>query len=568
MSLATLPKTVRTFARLRIIAQVLSKHGFGHFVDRLQLGRYLSMTRLLRREKRVEEPEELHPLEVIGNRLVRVCEELGPTFVKLGQIASTRADLLPPQILAALEKLQTQVTPFPTEQAKRIFHKDTGATVETAFQEFCDEPFASGSIGQVHRAVTTDNQQVVVKIKRPGIEQIIQLDIYVLKFLADQAEALFPEMRPYRPKMLVEEFTQTIQRELDFINEASATTRFSAAFKDDPDITTPQVRWDLTGTNVLTLEYLEGTRFRDVFNGRGAECDRPALARKLADCFLNQFFELGLFHADPHPGNLLIRPPNGIILIDFGMVGEVDDDLAERLVIGIVAVVRKEVDVVIDILADLGAIGPQTDRAVLARDLRGFLEKYYGLPLRRLDMSTIFAELIDTVRRNDVTLPRDFVAVFKSLGIASGVVLQLDPELNLAELLQPKLSGLIRERFSTRRLLRIAGVSTWHIASILRDAPRLIRELMRGMGRGRFQVNIKHDNLDALGKELDRASNRLAFSIIMASTVVGSAMILSLGADFTLFGLEIRYLGFLGFALSLFMAVLLVLAVIRSGKLS
>lgn len=568
MSLATLPKTVRTFARLRVIAQVLSKHGFGHFVDRLQLGRTLSTTRLLRRRKPIEEPEELDPLTVIGHRFVRVCEELGPTFIKLGQVASTRADILPPQILTALEKLQTDVKPFPTEQAKRIFAKDTGSTVDEAFRAFTDRPFASGSIGQVHRAVTADGQEVVVKIKRPGIEQVIQLDIYVLRFLAEQAEAMFPELRPYHPKLLIEEFTQALQRELDFINEASATSRFHDAFKEDPDITTPQVRWDLTATNVLTLEYLDGIHLRDVVKGDAPACDRPALARKLSECFLRQFLELGLFHADPHPGNLLIRSPGGIILIDFGIVGQISEDSVERLVIGIVAAVKKEVEVLIDIFADLGAIGPDTDRLTLARDLRVLIDKYDGLPIRRLDMTTTFRELIETVRRNDVTLPRDFVAMFKSLGVVSGVILQLDPELNLAELLQPKLSTLIRERFSSRRLLRIAGVSTYHIASILRDAPRLVRELMRGMGRGRFQVNIKHENLDSLGRELDRSSNRLAFSIMMASTILASSMILTLGEDFRLFGLEIRYLGFAGFALAMFMAVLLIVAVLRSGKLS
>lgn len=568
MSLATLPKTVRTFARLRVIAQVLTKHGFGHFVDRLQLGSYLPVRMLRRRKPMVEEPETVDPLEAVGTRLVKVCEELGPTFVKLGQIASTRADILPSPILTALENLQADVRPFPTEQAKRIFQKDTGTSVEEAFKEFTDEPLASGSIGQIHRAVAKNGQQVVVKIKRPGIEQTIRLDIYVMKFLAEQAESLFPELRPYHPIMLVDEFTQTLQRELDFINEASATSRFYEAFKDDPNIRTPQVRWDLTGTDTLTLEYLDGTRFRDVTNGDGPECDRRALAHNLAECFLKQFFEMGLFHADPHPGNLQIRPPDGIELIDFGMVGQIDEGLNERLVIGIVAAVRKEIDVVIDVLADMNALGPDTDRNLLSRDLRALLDKYYGLPLSRLDMATIFRELIETVRRNDVTLPRESVALLKSLAVVSGVVLQLDSQFNLIELLRPRLSKLIREQFSSRRLLKIAGVSTWHLASILRDAPRLIRELMRGMGRGRFQVNIKHENLDYLAKELDRSSNRLASAVIMASTIICGTMLLSMETDKEIFGVPIRYLGFIGYAIASFMAVWLVIAILRSGKLS
>ncbi len=569
MSLATLPKTVRTFARLRVIAQVLSKHGFGHFVERLQLGSYLTTTRLFRRRKADDTTDETHPLEAVGDRLVKVCEELGPTFIKLGQLASTRADILPPQILTALEKLQTNVEPFPVEQARRIFHTDTGSSVDEAFREFTDTPFASGSIGQVHRAVANDGQNVVVKIRRPGIDQTIQLDTYVLQFMAEQAESMFPELRPFRPKMLVEEFSQILQRELDFINEAAATSRFHEAFEDDPHITTPRVRWDLTAPRVLTLEYLDGVRFHDAVSADGPACDRKALAQNLAECFFRQFFELGLFHADPHPGNLLISPPDGITLIDFGMVGQLDESHTDRLVMGIVAGVKKEVDILVDIMADMDALGPDTDRVLLARDLRIYLDKYCGLPLRRIDMSTLFRELIDTVRRNDVTLPRDFVSVFKSLTIISGVALQLDPDLNIAELLQPRLSSLIRERFSPKRLVRATGISAWHVAAILRDAPRLFREFMRGMGRGRFQVNIKHENIDHLARELDRSSNRLAASVVIAATVVGGSMLLSVDEQVRIFSLiPVRYLGLAGYAIASFLAVWLIIAILRSGKLS
>jgi len=608
MSLATLPKTVRTFARLRVIAQVLSKHGFGHFVDRLQFGRYLRPVEWFRRGKAAEEPDA-DPLAAIGARLVRVCEELGPTFVKLGQMATTRPDIFPAQALAELERLQDDVGPFPPEQARRIFREDTGETVDEAFREFTDQPFASGSIGQVHRAITADGQEVVVKVKRPGIDQVVQLDIYVLQWMAERAESLFPELRPYHPKMLVDEFAQSIRNELDFINEASATSRFHEAFEDDPHISTPQIRWDLTGPSVLTLEYMDGLRFRDALAKESSRSeptksprpwpggtsqdhiscpsadgsdpvvsgsvessspplDRKALAENLADCFLRQFFDLGLFHADPHPGNLLIRPPAEIVLFDFGMVGKIDDELVGQMVIGIVAATKKEIDVLIDVFADVGALGRETDRQMLARDLRELLDKYYGLPLRRMDLATMLRELLETVRRNDVTLPRNSVAMFKSLATVSGVVLQLDPELNLVSLLQPKLSKLIRDRFSPRRLLRIAGMSAWHLGSILRDAPRFVRDLMRGIGRGQFQINIRHENLDYLISELDRSSNRVAFSVVVASTIIGSSMLLSVETDFTVLGMPIRYLGFAGYGLAFIMAAWLLIAILRSGKMS
>jgi ubiquinone biosynthesis protein len=576
MSLATLPKTLRTIARVRAIVQVLSKHGFGHVVERLQLGRYVPSADWFRRGKPVEETE-IDPLVAIGHRLVRVCEELGPTFIKLGQIASTRSDIFPPQILAALERLQDDVSPFPPEQARRIFRDDTGVSVDDAFKSFTAAPFASGSIAQVHRATTKDGVDVVVKIKRPDIEQTIQLDIYVLQWMAERADAMFPEMRPYRPKMVVDEFAQTIRRELDFINEASATARFHEAFRDDPRVATPDVRWDLTGSAVLTLEYMDGVHLHEALeravrpdNGQlppGA-FDRKALARTLAECFLRQIFEIGLFHADPHPGNLLFRPPSSIVLYDFGMVGQLDDEFVGRLVIGIVATIRREVDVIVEVLADMGAVGRTTDREMLAADLRHWLEKYYGLPLHRLELGTIFHELVETVRRNDVTLPRDFVALFKSLSTVSGVVLQIDPDLNLVELMQPKISSMLRDRLSTRRLFKMARMSAWHFYSIARDAPRLIRDVLRGMGRGQFQVNIKHENLDYLANEMDRSSNRIAFGLLAASTIIGSSMLLSMETDSAILGIPIRYFGFVGYALSFVMSAGLLIAILRSGKMS
>lgn len=569
MSLVSLPRTLKTMTRLRVIAQVLTRHGFGHFVDRLQLGQYVPSFLKFRREETPEEAQEIDPLLAVGNRLVKVCEELGPTFIKLGQIASTRPDLLPAQIIKALESLQDEVKPFPVEQARRLIEESTDAPLNKSFREFEDEPFASGSIGQVHRATTADGQRVVVKVKRPGIDQVVQLDIYVLKWMAERAEHFFPELRPYRPIVIVDEFAQTIQNELDFINEASATSRFHEAFKDDPKIHTPAVRWDLTGVNVLTLEFMDGMHLRDALGEKRNICDHKALAHNLAECFLKQFFELGLFHADPHPGNMLFRPPDQTVLFDFGMVGQIDDELMGRLVIGIVAAVKREIDIVIEILADLGSLGRNTDRAVLARDLASLLNKYYGLPLKRLEVGTVLRELIETVRRSDVMLPRSFVALFKALGTVSGVVLQLDPELNLLELLQPRLNKLLRERFSPGRIARMTGISAWHMATILRDAPRLLRDTLRGIGRGQFQINIRHENLDHLASELDRSSNRLAFSVLIASTIIGSTMLLSMAAEVKLFGgLPIRYLGFVGYALTFFMAAWLLVAILRSGKMS
>lgn len=569
MSILNLPRTLHSVPRVMTILRVLSKYGFGWAVERLQLQNYVPSLDWFRRTKQVEVHEpDIDPMESIGIRIAKAAEELGPTFVKLAQMASTRPDILPAEIITELSRLQDDVQPFPAEQAKRVLRDSLGADPSELFQRFTDEPFASGSIGQVHRAVTKGGRDVVVKIKRPGVDQTIATDMYILKFLADRAEAHMPELRPYRPKMLVDEFAESIRRELDFINEASTTARFHEAFAGDAAIHTPEVHWELTGPSVLTLEFMQGITLREALDERRAECDHKQLARSLAECFLKQYFELGFFHSDPHPGNLLIQPPAGLVVFDYGMTAQLSDEQAGHLVFAIVGAVNHEVDAVIDVFADLGALGAATDRNLLRRDLSLLLDKYYGLPIKRMDLGELFPELLETVRRNDVALPREFVALLKSLATVSGVVLQLDPEFDLLSLIKPRLKRMLAERASPRRVARMLGMSTWHILSVLRDAPRAIRDMVRHLGRGHVQVNIKHENIDHLASELDRSSNRLAVAILTAATIVGSSMLLAMTTDVTVLHVPIRYVGLAGYALSLIMGAGLVIAILRSGRLS
>lgn len=566
MSLVSLPQTVRSLARLRVIAQVLSKHGFGHIVERVQIRRHLPLPSWLAGPP--PEPVEADSLKSIGQRLVRVCEELGPTFVKLGQLAAARPDLVPPAIISELSRLQDRVAPFPAEQARQIVASSIGRPIDEAFRSFDALPFASGSIAQVHKAVTADGQPVVVKIRRPGIDSVIHLDISILRWLAGAIERHVPELHFARPNVLIDEFAHSIQRELDFVNEASVTTRFAEAFANDETVRVPAVRWDLTESRVLTLEYVTGTRTSDVLASTDGPIDRKEAASHLATCFMTQFFKLGLFHADPHPGNLLFVAPSKVVLLDFGNAGRIDDELVSRLVLALVGTIRREVDLVVDALADVGALGPATDRGTLRRDLREMLEKYYGLPLRRLELGTIFVELMDVARRNDVTLPREFVQLGRSLVAVAGVALQLDPDLNLIEIIAPRLRRTLMEQFSSRRILRELGFGAWHMLNVVRDAPRLLRDIMRRGSRGQFQIQIRHQNLDYLANELDRSSNRLAFSILMAATFIGSSLVITLQRTETILNVPIRYLGFAGYAVSFMMAVWLVVAILRSGKLS
>jgi ubiquinone biosynthesis protein len=568
-----LPKTVRSIRRVQTIARVLTHHGFGHLVDKLHLERYVPLPKRWRPVTTAALATE--PDSSLGRRIALVCEELGPSFVKLGQMLSSRPDVVSSEIVNELVKLQDKVPPFDTDQARRIIEDELGASVNECFASFDAQPFASGSIAQVYRATTKGDgdklsRRVVVKVKRPGIEDMVRLDMTILRWIADLAERLVPEMSNYRPNMIVDEFERTMFREMDFINEAATISRFAEVLGDQSDIRIPEVYWELTGPNVLTLEEIQGLSIQTIISNADRQFDRKAIAERVMRSFIHQFFEIGLFHGDPHPGNLLVEPPASIGLIDFGLTGQIEDDQLGRFVVALVAAFNRESGIIVEVLADMDAIGDETDRQQLRRDLTELIDKYYGLPLNRFDFQTLFYEVTGIIRRNDVTLPREFVLLGKALVGVGGICLQLDPQLDIVALVKPKINSLIAGRLDPARLLKTAAISGWHILSILKNAPGQLRDITRRLACGRWQVNIRHQNIDDLANEIDRASNRLVFAVIIASIIVGSSWVLSTEstAVIPLLGIPLPVLGIVGYMVAGIMGLWLVIAILRSGKLS
>lgn len=559
-----LTRSVRSLNRLRHIARVLTQHGFGHIVARIDLARFLPVWML---HRKAGAPAAV---ESIGRRLRRVAAELGPTFVKLGQMLSTRPDLIPDHILVELRGLQDEVPPFDTEEARRVIEEDLGKPIATCFSKFGDKPIASGSIGQVYRATLADGSEVVVKVRRPGIEDVIAPDIQLLKWLAESLQRVVPELAIYRPMIIVQEFEQVLERELDFIHEASATTRIAEAFAGFPGLRVPRVFWDFTTSRVLTLEALSGSNI-DSFLGEAASqaqtIDKSLVARRLANATLDQIFEIGLFHADPHPGNILIDPPSTIGLIDFGQVGTISPEVMTQLVIGVYAAVNREVEVLIDVLSDLGAVGPRTNRRELGRSLRTLLDKYHGLPLRYLEVTGILVELADVIRRHDVYLPREIIVLIKALGMVVSLASRLDPNLDILALLRPRLRKALRERFAAPRMARAAGVAGWHLFSALRHLPSNLREGLRRLSTGSWELNVRHENIDRLSNELDRSSNRLSFAVVIAAIIVGSSVVVSAEGKLPLFDIEVRSLGIVGYVVAGILGMGLSWAIFRSGRL-
>lgn len=564
MSILSVPMTIRSTQRLGQIAVTLTRHGFGHLVTRLRLGRYLPWPGKFFRRRAT--PERKHAGKTVGRRIVAICEELGPTFVKLGQLLSSRPDVIPPDVLEDMKALQDHVAAFPSDQAYEIIEKELDRPVDALFQEFDPVPLASGSIAQTYRATTKDGRKVVVKVRRPGIEQIIKRDMHLLARLAENIERHIPEWRKYRPRTIVDEFGLSINKEMDLLNEATVTERVHGFFADDPSVVTPAVCWNLTSHAVLTLTFVHGRSFHEALADPQLSLNRGKLARVLIDAFMRQYLVLGVFNADPHPGNLFIIPPDRIGIVDFGMEGQIDKKRVAEFVMLLTACSYRQMDLAMDILVMMNAITPATDVDLLKRDLAALLDKYQVLPLKHMNFQIVFGEISDLARENEVNLPRDFVMLGKSLVNVGGVALMLDPNLNPTEVVRARVRDATVRLFGKENVTRETALALWHGGLLLKDLPRTLRELSRKALRGELRVHLEHESMERLITELDRSSNRISFAMIIAGITVGASLIFHARLGPTWYDMPI--LGLTGFVVAGIMGLGLVIAIIRSGKLS
>ncbi|MCX5672980.1 MAG: AarF/ABC1/UbiB kinase family protein [Planctomycetota bacterium] len=564
MSLLPFGRRLKNLGRLGRVGTILTKHGFGWLAVRLRLERFVPFRKRL---LPAPPPEAEGVGPTTAARVAQVLEELGPIYVKLGQVLGSRTDLVPPEFIEEFHKLQDRVKPFPTAEARTEIERELGGPVEKFFDEFGPEPFAAGSVAQAYHARTKDGRAVVVKVRRPGIRQLLEADIAILTRLAQLAEHYVPEFRILRPVMMAEEFGQTIRREIDFISEASNTQRFGEAFAEDPHIRVPHVLWNLTRAGVLTLERVEGLPIYQSDALAAAGADRKALAAHLAECFMRQFFDMGLFHADPHPGNLVVQPPAVLGILDFGQVGRLSEAMRSNLGTILLAALNREFDIVLDVLDDLEALPDELDAERLKSDLAALVDKYAGVPLKRLDFKELFEEIMAAARQHRIILPRDFILLGKSLVTMGGVALDLDPDTSMVEVVRPRVHGLMAEKVSPKRLLRALTASAYHLSALVEQGPRSLRQLARKIMRGRLQILFRHENLDRFITELDRSSNRIAFAMIVAAIILGSSILMQARVTPLIPGTDISVLGLFGFVVAGLLGVWLVIAILRSGRL-
>lgn len=549
-------RTYRSLLRLRDIAAVLTRHGLGHIVERLELGRHVPflgrLSWLPARNARPESEEHL------AERLVRVLEDLGPTFIKLGQLLSSRPDILPDAWLPAFRRLQDDVPPFATEVARARVEEALGRTLEEAYARFDESPVASGSIGQVHLAALRDGREVVVKIRRPGIERQVQVDLELLTSLAQLAEYSLEELRGAQPALVVAEFARSVKKELDFVSEARQTEIFQTLLASDEGVCAPRVHWDLTTSSVLTIERLPGENIGDVERLERLGIDRPALARTLARSFVRQIFEAGTFHADPHPGNILVDERGGVGLIDFGMVGKLSPKLKGQLGAALLAMARGDLELMVQIATDVGAFYETRDLDAARSDLQELVERYVGVPLTRVRAADIFADLARTARKHQIVLPRDFVLLGKCLVTISTQCGQLDPNFSLASAVRPHLWGIVASKLDPLTLYNSAALQLWNLGTLLTQLPDDLKQVSRRLRRGELAFVQRHEGLEPLSRAIERAASRLAIALLLGALLVGSALLAQ--------QLELPTLALGGFIAALLAGLWLAIDIVRTRR--
>jgi len=563
MRMRRVPQTYRNIRRYRHIINVLIKYGLGDLVERLNLGTYVEVGRRIITFKRREQHEIVKLTR--AKRLVLLLEELGPTFIKVGQFLSTRPDLMPPEYVKELKKLQDEVPSFGFDEVKAQIESELNSPMEDIFLEFDEKPIAAASIGQAHTARLKNGDKVVVKIQRPGLKKIVNADIDILIGLATLAEKHIAEAELYDPVGVVKEFARTLYKEMDFTRECHNMERFAINFPDDEGFCVPKVYWELTCEKVLTMEYIDGIKVSELGILEEAGLDKKIIAKRGADIFLKQVLIHGLFHGDPHPGNIFVVKDNTICLLDYGIVGRIDDQTRNQITRLIISIIRKDIEGIVKVFIKIGVIDVKIDLRELRTDLLEFTERYYRIPLKRLDIGIIVNDLFEIIHRHRIRIPPNLTLLAKALALMEGVGRELDPDFDMIEHSTPFIKKMIRQRMSPKYLTKSLSKTLNEYEELFTILPKDTIELLEKMKKDQLTIGFQHKGMEKFISTLDKSTNRLSFSIIIVALIVGSSLIMQLDKGLLFLGLSV--FGLFGYSIAGILGLWLAINILRSGRL-
>ena len=552
----------RDLSRLREISSVLIRHGLGDLVRRTGLATALERAGQILHWGEAGKSAEIEPQQ----RFRRSLEELGPTFVKLGQVLSTRPDLLSPSWIAELERLHSDVAPVSFNELLPQIEKALGRSPFDVFADVEREPHAAASIAQVHRAKLPSGAPVVLKIRRPGISAKIAADLSLLDHLANLIEHEIPEARRFAPVRVVAQFRRSLERELDLGVEARHVERFARNFADDPHIVIPKVYWDFTSSLMNVQEYVAGIRGNDFAAIAAADLDRKVLAARGSDAVLKMILVDGFFHADPHPGNVLYLSGNRIALIDFGMVGRLSALRRNQMVDLLAGIVGQDDQAMLEVLLDwTGEHG--VDEARLAGDVAELAFDFADTQLRDVRIGALLQRVAALLREHAILLPADLTLMFKALISLEGLGRQYDPEFRLVDRVRPFLDRALSERYQPVVTLRRTQATLANAFGLLATVPHDLARLVKDARRGRMRVDLDLKRLDSFGERLHNTIDRMTIGIMTASLVIGSSIVMTVGGRPTLFGVPVlTLLGLLGYIIAFFNSLWIILAIWRSDR--
>lgn len=527
-------RATRDIKRVNEIASIMIKYGYADLTQRLGIG---PASKLPFPKAQVAETLSA------PDRAIAALQEMGPTFVKLGQLLSTRVDLFSKEWIEAFESLQTKVSPLPFEELEPVLKQSLPAPLLEIFDSVETKPLAAGSIAQVHRAVY-QGKDVVLKIQRPHIRRTIESDLRIMSFLAEVAASSIPSLQRYTPQQVVRHFATSMRRELDFTREARASDRIRANFRDTDYVVIPEIYWDYTSALVSTQEYIKGIPANDLEGIAAAGLNRKVLAVRGVDAFLKMALEDGFFHADPHPGNFFYLTGDKLALIDFGLVGSLSDqrrkELAQLLQGAITMNSRPVVDVLMDWAGDA-----EIDMEGLTADIDALLEEYDGVNLAQIHIGVVLNQLTTLARNHELTMPPDLTLLIKSVMILEGLGKTLNPDFDLIKEAEPFVRRAVLHRYSPESLFRKSLGSITEIGGIIGELPRDLRRMLILMRRGYIPININVDQLEEFSHRIESTANRTVIGLIVAALIVGSSIVMTVDAGPKLFGLP--FFGMMGF---------------------